>query len=99
MDIGEGSRSVPIEILVTKVREGSGSSVETGMDEFLNIAQSIKNGISNKNLDHLLKMDADKLRKLAASVQPLSLSKKRSMTKKIREIMTQFDNTKTLEQA
>ena len=44
-------------------------------------------------------MDVDKLRKLAANVQPLSLSKKRSMNKKIREIMTQFDNTETLEQA
>ena len=69
------------------------------MDELLNIAQYIKNGISYKNLDHLLKMDVDKLRKLAATVQPLSLSKKRSMNKKIIEIMTQFDNTKTLEQA
>ena len=44
-------------------------------------------------------MDVDKLRRLAATIQPLSLSKKRSMNKKIREIMTQFDNTKTLEQA
>ena len=67
------------------------------MDELLNIAQSIKNGISHKNLDHLLKMDVDKLRKLVAIVQPLSLSKKRLMNKKIREIMTKFYNTKTLE--
>ena len=44
-------------------------------------------------------MDVDKLRKLAAIVQPLILSKKRSMNKKIREIMTQFDNNETLEQA
>ena len=44
-------------------------------------------------------MDVDKLRRLATTVQPLSLSKKRSMNKKIREIMTQFDNTETLEQA
>lgn len=44
-------------------------------------------------------MDVDKLRKLAISVQSLSLSKKRSMNKNIREIMTRFDNTKTLEQA
>ena len=67
------------------------------MDELLNISQSVKNGISHKNLDHLLKMDVDKLRKLVATVQPLSLSKKSSMNKKIREIMTQFDNSKTLE--
>ena len=69
------------------------------MDELINIAQSIKNRISHKNLDHFLKMDVDKLRTFAATVQPLSLSKKRSMYKKIREIMTQFDNTETLEQA
>ena len=44
-------------------------------------------------------MDVDKLRKLVGTVQPLSLSKKRSMNKKIREIMTKFDNNETLEQA
>ena len=44
-------------------------------------------------------MDVNKLRKLAAGVQPLTLSKKRLMKKKIREIMTQFDNTETTEQA
>ena len=69
------------------------------MDELLNISQSIKNSISHKNLDHLLKMDVDKLRRLAGTVQPLSLSNKRLMNKKIREIMTQFHNTETLEQA
>ena len=99
MNVGEGSRSLPVEIPVIEVREGSGSGARTDMDELLNIAQSIKYGISHKNLDHLLKIDVDKLRKLAASVQPLSLSKKRSMNMKIREIMTQFDNTETLEQA
>ena len=52
-----------------------------------------------KKLDHLLKMDVDKLRRLVATIQTLSLSKKMSMNKKIREIMTKFDNTKTLEQA
>ena len=52
-----------------------------------------------KKLDHVLKIDVEKLRKLLAIVQPLSLSKKRSMNKKIREIMTQVDNTKMLEQA
>ena len=99
MDVGEGSRSVPVEIPITEIREGSGSSAGTSMDELLNIAQSVKYGISHKNLDHLLKMDVDKLRKLAATIQPLSLSKKRSMNKKIREIMTQFDNTEIHEQA
>ena len=84
VDVGESSRSIPIEILVIEVREGSISGAGTGMGELLNIAQSVKYGISHKNLDHLLKMDVDKLRKLAASVQPLSLSKKRSMNKKIR---------------
>ena len=58
------------------------------MDEILNIAQSVKNAISPKNLDHLLKIDVDKLRRLAVTIQPLSLSKKRSMNKKTREIMT-----------
>ena len=98
MDVGEGSRSVPVEILVIEIREGSGSGAGTGMDEFLNIAQFVKNGISHNNLDHLLKMDVDKLKKLATSVQALSLSKKKSMNKKIREIMTKFDNIETLEQ-
>ena len=69
------------------------------MDELLNITQSVKNGIYHKNLDHLLKMDVDKLRRLVAIFEPLILSKKRSMNKKIREIMTKFDKTKTLEQA
>ena len=32
------------------------------MDELLNIVQSVKDGISHKNLDHLLKMDVDKLK-------------------------------------
>ena len=40
-----------------------------------------------------------RIRKLVVSVQPLSLSKKRSMNKKIREIMTKIDNIETLEQA
>ena len=70
MNVGEGSRSLSVEILVTEVREGSGSSARTGMDEILNIAQSVKNAISPKNLDHLLKMDVDKLRRLAATIQP-----------------------------
>ena len=96
-NVEEGSRSVPVEIPVTEIKEGSRSGARTSMDELLNIVQSVKYGISHKNLDHLLKMDVDKLRKLAASVQPLSLSKRRSMKKKIREIMTQFDNTETLE--
>ena len=56
MDVGEGSRSVPVEIPVTEVREGSRLGARTGMDELLNIAQSIKHGISHKNLDHLLKI-------------------------------------------
>ena len=99
MNVGEGSRSLLVEILVTKVKEGSRSGVGNGMDELLNISQYVKNGISHKNLYHLLKMYVDKLRKLVATAQPLSLSKKRSMNKKIREIMTKFDNTKTLEQA
>ena len=99
MNVGEGSRFLPVEILVIEVREGSGSGAGTSMDELLNIAQSVKNDISQIKLDHLLKMDVDKLRKLAVTVQPLSLSKKRSMNKKIREIMTQFDNTEALEQA
>lgn len=90
MNVGEGSRSLPIEILVIEVREGSGSGVGTTMDELINIAQSVKNSISNKNLDHLLKMDVDKLRRLATTIQPLSLSRKRSMNKKIREILTKF---------
>ena len=75
MDVGEGSRSVPVEIPVTEIREGLGLGARTGMDELLNIAQSVKYGISHKNLDHLLKMDVDKLRKIAASVQQLSFSK------------------------
>ena len=99
MDVGEGSRSVLVEISVTEIREGSGLGAGIGMDKLLNIAQSVKNGISHKNLDYLLKMDMDKLRRLAATVQPLILSKKRSINKKIREIMTQFDNIETLEQA
>ena len=84
MNVGEGSRSLPIEILVTEAREWPRSSARTSMDELLNIAQSIKNGISHKNLDHLLKMDVDKLRRLLATIQPLCLSKKRSMNKNIR---------------
>ena len=68
------------------------------MDEILNIAQFVKNGISHKKLDHLLKMDVDKLRRLAATVQPLCFSKKRSMNKMIREIMTKFDKIEILEQ-
>ena len=44
-------------------------------------------------------MDVDKLRTLATTIQPLSFSKKRSINKKIRENMTQFDNIETLEQA
>ena len=93
IEVGEGPRSLLVEIPVTEVREGSRLGVGTGMDELLNISQSVKNAISPKNLDHLIKMDVDKLRRLAATVQPLSLSKKRSMNKKIREISTQFDNT------
>ena len=84
MNVGEGSRSLPVEILVIEVREGSGSGAGTGMVELLNISQFVKNYIFHKKLDHLLKMDVDKLRKLATTVQPLSLSKKRSMNKKIR---------------
>ena len=99
MNVGEGSRSLPVEILVMKVREGSRSRAGTGMDELINIAQSINNGISRKNLNHLLKIDVDKLRKLVGTVQPLILSKKSSMNKKIRENLTKFDNTETLEQA
>ena len=68
------------------------------MEKLINIAQSIKNRISHKNLDHLLKMDVDKLRTFAATVQPLSLSKKRSMNKMIREIMKKIDNIKIIEQ-
>ena len=69
------------------------------MNKLINIAQTIKNGISHKNLDHLLKMDVDKLKVVVATIQPLSLSKKRSMNKKIREIMRKFDNIEILEQA
>ena len=76
-----------------------GSGATTGMDELINISQSIKNGISHKNLDHLLKMDVDKLRTFIATVQPLSLSKKRSMNKTIREIMKKFDSIEIIEQA
>ena len=84
MNVGEGSRSLLVKIPIIEVREGSGLGVGTGMDELLNITQSVKNGISHKNLDHLLKMDVDKLRRLASTIQPLSLSKKRSINKKIR---------------
>ena len=69
------------------------------MDGLINIDQSIKNKISHKKLDHLLKMDVDKLITLTATIQPLSLSKNRSMNKMIREIMTKFDSIEILEQA
>ena len=44
-------------------------------------------------------MDVAKLRTFVATVQPLSLFKKRSMNKTIREIMKKFDNIEILEQA
>ena len=37
MNVGEGSRSLPVEIPGIEVREGLGSGVGTGMDELLNI--------------------------------------------------------------
>ena len=46
MNVGEGSILLCIEIQATEVREGSRSSVATGVDKLINIAQSIKNGIS-----------------------------------------------------
>ena len=65
MDIGEGSRSLPVEILVIEVIEGSELGARIGMDE---IAQSVKNAISPKKLDHLLKMDVNKLRRLTDNI-------------------------------
>ena len=47
MNIGEGSRSLPIEIAIIEVRERSRLGVGIGMDEFLKIPKSIKNGISH----------------------------------------------------
>ena len=44
-------------------------------------------------------MDVDKLRTFEATVQPLSLSKKRSMNKMIREIIIKNDNIEIIEQA
>lgn len=38
------------------------------MDELINISQNMKNGIPCKKLDHLLEMDVDKLRTLAATI-------------------------------
>ena len=47
MNVEEGSRSLPIEISVKEVKEGLGLGARTGMDELINSAQSIKNGISH----------------------------------------------------
>ena len=45
MNFGEGSSLLPTKIQATKVKEGSRLGFATGMDELINISQSIKNRI------------------------------------------------------
>lgn len=78
------------------VGEGSRSHAPNGMDEHIDLAQTIKRKINYRNLYLLLTMDVEKLRSLA-DVQPLSLAKKRSMNKIEKETLDKFYNFKNLE--
>ena len=74
--------------------EGSGSlPPTTDMDEHIvDLAKQVKRNISYKNLDHLLEMDVDELKRL--SEEPRH-TKRRSMNKSGKEIMSHFNNLDT----